>query len=230
MIKYQQYKHISFDLWLTLIKSNPSFKAERNKAFKEIFQPQAPPNLIDTCIRKYDLLANAMSEKTGKHLNAAHIWALILNELGMDLQKMDESRWEHFNAETERLFFKYPPVLIDIQTPELFKQLTEEGISLNILSNTAFIPGKLLRPLLVYLNIGQYLHFQLYSDETGYSKPSSEMFKLLIQQAGSIRSLQRNEILHIGDNPYADKWGAENAGISAYLFDSKSELLSSRFT
>jgi putative hydrolase of the HAD superfamily len=33
------YQHYSFDLWLTLIKSNPYFKIERTKIFHRDFNP-----------------------------------------------------------------------------------------------------------------------------------------------------------------------------------------------
>ena len=33
-----KYKHISFDLWLTLIKSNPEFKSKRNLLFRDFFE------------------------------------------------------------------------------------------------------------------------------------------------------------------------------------------------
>jgi len=33
------YRHYSFDLWLTLIKSNPGFKAERAHYFFENYNP-----------------------------------------------------------------------------------------------------------------------------------------------------------------------------------------------
>ena len=34
-LEYSNYKHFSFDLWLTLIKSNPEFKKKRNLLFKD---------------------------------------------------------------------------------------------------------------------------------------------------------------------------------------------------
>lgn len=35
--EFNKYKHISFDLWLTLIKSNPEYKIKRNLLFREFF-------------------------------------------------------------------------------------------------------------------------------------------------------------------------------------------------
>jgi len=91
---------------------------------------------------------------------------------------------------------------------------------MSIMSNTGFIKGRLLRALLDHLKIGSYFSFQLYSDEICCSKPSSEAFNRVHKEASVKRPLEKNNILHIGDNPYADVAGAENAGMQSALINS----------
>ena len=60
------YKHYSFDLWLTLIKSNPRFKQERTSYFYEKFNTKNKSiEEVALIFRQVDLMVNAINEKTG---------------------------------------------------------------------------------------------------------------------------------------------------------------------
>jgi len=89
-----------------------------------------------------------------------------------------------------------------------------------LLSNTGFIKGITLRKVLKSLAIDQYFDFQLYSDEVGLSKPNQELFQLMIKEALLLNHVPLKQIIHIGDNPKADIWGADMAGISSLLINS----------
>ena len=216
-IEYSNYKHLSFDLWLTLIKSNSEFKKKRNLLFKDFFEVDNEIEKVSEVIRYYDVLCNNINEKTGLNIDTFEIYYLILKGLNVNLEKIEIDNLNKFYKETELLFMEFKPDLIYPKIKTLFKQIVDEGKTLSILSNTAFIKGVTLRKLISYYELESYFSFQIYSDETGFSKPSQEMFKLVYNEIKSFKSIEKKEVLHIGDNKIADYNGAINFGFDALL-------------
>jgi putative hydrolase of the HAD superfamily len=71
---------------------------------------------------------------------------------------------------------------------------------------------------LVQLGIDSYFSFKLFSDEIGYSKPNPLAYKTMYQNVLSLKpTIEKHQILHVGDNPIADLQGAENFGINGKL-------------
>ncbi len=216
-INYKNYSHLSFDLWLTLIRSNPEFKKKRNLLFKDFFEINCSIERVNEAVRYYDVLCNSINEKTGLNLNTYEIYYLILNALEVDLDANGTERLGEFYNETEKLFFNYKPELIFPDIKLQFEKMVTEGKSINILSNTGFINGKTLRKILSFYELEDFISFQIYSDEVGYSKPNNEIFQLVFDQVNKTRETQKKEILHIGDNSIADYNGAINFGFDAHL-------------
>lgn len=216
-INYKNYSHLSFDLWLTLIRSNPEFKKKRNLLFKDFFEINCSIERVNEVVRYYDVLCNSINEKTGLNLNTYEIYYLILNALEVDLNVNETERLGKFYNETEILFLNYKPELIFPDIKLQFEKITTEGKSINILSNTGFINGKTLRKILSFYELEDFISFQIYSDEVGYSKPNNEIFQLVFDQVNKTRETQKKEILHIGDNSIADYNGAVNFGFDAHL-------------
>lgn len=209
-----KYKHISFDLWLTLIKSNPEFKMKRNEVFKEYFNVSHSLDKIANVIRYYDVICNNINEKTGRNLDTFEIYCLILGALEVDFEQINKEKLQGFYDLSEELFLKYKPILLFSDLKETLNTYKENGISLNILSNTGFIKGKTLNKILSHYEIETFFDFKIYSDECGFSKPNSKIFELLHQK---IPHIQKNEVLHVGDNKQADYEGALSYGFEAYL-------------
>ncbi|MFD2907571.1 HAD family hydrolase [Flavobacterium ardleyense] len=216
-IDYTPYSHVSFDLWLTLIRSNPEFKKKRNLLFKEYFEIDASIEKVTEVVRYYDVLCNSINEKSGLNFNTFEIYYLILNALHVNIEEIDSIKLNEFYRETERLFMEFKPNLIYSDLDLLLKEMTEKGKTVNILSNTGFIKGNTLRKLLEYYDLTKYFSFQIYSDETGFSKPNQKMFQLVYDQVGENNTIQKQEILHVGDNAKADYDGAINFGFRALL-------------
>jgi putative hydrolase of the HAD superfamily len=216
-IDIDKYEHFSFDLWLTLIKSNPLFKRKRNELLRDAFSIKTNIEEIDRVVRYYDVVSNKISEKTGLHIERLNIYLLILNKLNIDIQSINIEELDLFCVESENLFKIFRPELIDSNINELFKKIQFKGKTMNILSNTAFIEGKCLRELLDYYELSHYFSFQLYSDEVGYSKPNRKFFNLLFEKANESKVISQKQIIHIGDNEIADIRGATEAGFSSFL-------------
>lgn len=212
-----RYRHISFDLWLTLIRSNPQFKPNRDLLFKNYFKIEKPLDEVASVIRKFDILTNTINEKVCRNFNTSEIYYLILDALDVDVNTVEVNEMEEFYLLTEELLMQYKPLLLNQDIPVLLKHLHGEGKSMNILSNTAFIKGSSLRKILEYYGLTEYFTFQAYSDETGYSKPAREMFQYaydLIQKTGPVAM---HEVLHVGDNKVSDYYGATKFGFQSLL-------------
>lgn len=216
-IDIDSYQHFSFDLWLTLIKSNPLFKKKRNDLLKEVFSINSNIEEINKIVRYYDVLSNRISEKTGLHIERKNIYLQILNRLNIDIQSVTIGELDLFCEESENLFKVFRPELIDSKIKTIFSKIKSKDKTMNILSNTAFIEGKCLRELLEYYELSHYFSFQLYSDEIGYSKPNRKFFDLVFEKANKSKEISKKQIIHIGDNEIADIRGATEAGFSTFL-------------
>lgn len=218
-INHKQYNHISFDLWLTLIRSNPEFKGKRNLLFRDFFEINASIEEVTQVIRYYDVLCNKMNENTGLNINTYEIYYFILNKLNVDISGITIAHLDQFYIETETLFFEYKPQLMYPAIHKLFDELKSENKSMNILSNTGFIKGKTLRKLMTEYGFQDQFDFQIYSDEVGFSKPNHQIFKLVEDQVKLNRNLEQKDVVHVGDNIIADYNGAIAYGFGAILLN-----------
>ncbi|MDG1276471.1 MAG: HAD family hydrolase [Algoriphagus sp.] len=216
-IDISPYKHFSFDLWLTLIRSNPLFKKQRDILFREYFSIEGSIEKVSEMIRYYDLLCNKISEKTGTHLENFQIYYLILNALDVNIAEINVNQLNEFYLASEQLFMKYRPELIFPEIDQMFKKIQSKGKTISILSNTAFINGSTLRKLISYYELSDFFSFQLYSDEMKISKPNIQVFKDAFENASQYHTLSKKEMVHIGDNRNADYYGALNFGLNAIL-------------
>ena len=144
-LDYSNYKHLSFDLWLTLIKSNPEFKSKRNLLFKEYFNIDCSLEKVTEVVRYYDVLINNTNEKTGLNVETYEIYFLILNALNVKIEEIEIEKLDDFYKETELLFMQFKPNLIYPQIHILFEEILNQNKSINILSNTGFIKGNTLK-------------------------------------------------------------------------------------
>lgn len=216
-LEYSGYQHLSFDLWLTLIKSNPEFKNRRNLLFKDFFELDCAIEKVTEVVRYYDVSCNNINEKTGLNIDTFEIYYLILNALNVNINDFEIEKLSQFYKETELLFMRFKPDLIYPKIEFLFKEIVEQEKTISVLSNTAFIKGVTLRKLISYYELENFFSFQIYSDETGFSKPNKEIFQLVYNQIENLKLVEKKEVLHIGDNKIADYNGAIEFGFDALL-------------
>lgn len=216
-LNFKNYKHISFDLWLTLIKSNPEFKSKRNQLFKSFFNLEIPIEEIAKKIRYYDVVCNNINEKVGLNIDTFEIYYFILNSLDVALEKIDKEKLQEFYLETEQLFLENKPELIYKDIKEQFESIKKEHITMSILSNTGFIKGQTLRKILRHYEIEEYFSFQIYSDECHFSKPNNSIFERVFSEVNKDKKILKSEILHVGDNIIADYRGAKKFGFNTHL-------------
>jgi putative hydrolase of the HAD superfamily len=61
----------------------------------------------------------------------------------------------------------------------------------------------------------QFFDATIFSDEAGCRKPDKRIFQAAVAELGSTPE----RMIHIGDDPEADIWGAKQFGMRALLFD-----------
>lgn len=218
------YKHYSFDLWLTLIKSNPTYKQERVQYFFRNFNSKHKSiDEIAITFRQVDLMVNAINEKAGKNVDADEMYLMIISMINdydfnfsdVDLKVLDQ--------DMEQIVFNHMPQLYCDDCLAVLEKIKDSGkSSTNILSNTGFIKGKTLKKVIEHLGIGQFIDFQLYSDEVRMSKPNAGFFQLMLDRIDRTKhpGLLLSDVIHVGDNPHADIRGAEAMGINSMLINS----------
>ncbi|MDB4923228.1 HAD family hydrolase [Mucilaginibacter sp.] len=226
------YQHYSFDLWLTLIKSNPEFKIQRAKIFHRDFNPSNKSiDEVTKVFRQVDLMCNAVNENTGKNIDTEEMYLMVIslmNDNRLNIRDVDTCK---LYLDMEALLFNYLPVLYSPVTIEVLDHLkNKSGGTFSLLSNTGFIKGVTLKKVLSELKIDQYFDFQLYSDEAGMSKPNPAFFELMLQNIKRVnhpKQINLNNIIHVGDNPVTDIEGANAAGIKSMLINSNNEDITS---
>ncbi|HTE00648.1 MAG TPA: HAD family hydrolase [Mucilaginibacter sp.] len=226
------YQHYSFDLWLTLIKSNPEFKIQRTKIFHRDFNLNNKSiDEVAKVFRQVDLMCNAVNEKTGKNIDSDEMHLMVIsliNDNCLDFQDIDTGK---LYADMVALLFNYLPVLYSPVTIGVLDHLkNKSGGTFSLLSNTGFIKGATLKKVLVELKLDQYFDFQLYSDEAGMSKPDPAFFGLMLQNIRRVnhpKEISLDSIIHVGDNPKTDIEGAEAAGIKSLLINSNNQSITS---
>lgn len=90
-----------------------------------------------------------------------------------------------------------------------------EAVPLGLISNTGRTPGWVLREILRRLGIGGAFRAMVFSNEHGECKPLPSIFENLRAALG----VPAERIVFVGDNLYADVWGAKEFGMRAVHFD-----------
>ncbi|BEV06068.1 HAD family hydrolase [Chryseobacterium gambrini] len=219
-IDIHNHSHFSFDLWLTLIKSHPEFKAKRVELFSSFFDVKKPIDEVAKVVKYYDDLCNSINEVIGGNVDTFEIYLLILNALKVDVKQLNKDQLNQFYQKSEDLFLEYKPVVIFENLYQFFDEIKNQGKTINILSNTGFIKGKSMRKFLISENLDQYIDFHIYSDEMNCSKPDPKIFQE-VKNLLPNQDLDVKQVLHIGDNPVADYKGAKDFGFNAHLLTPK---------
>lgn len=212
-------KHFSFDLWLTIIKSNPHFKSKRVTFFHEHYNfSNHSEKEIKSVFRKVDLMCNQVNESVGFNLDTKEMYLMVLyllNENSIDYSKIDINKLYN---EMENLVLSYPPDILNKKIVPILQILKEKNKTVSLLSNTGFIEGKTINKILKKIDLKKYFDFEIYSDQQNLSKPNQRLFEIVFKKTCGIHnnSLETKDIMHIGDNPIADIQGAQNYGMSTF--------------
>jgi putative hydrolase of the HAD superfamily len=114
-------------------------------------------------------------------------------------------------------FFADPANWIrDPAAEPMLARLRENGLTLGVISN---FDHRIYR-ILETLELSRYFDSITISSETGYAKPSSEIFRAALGR----HSLSAADAIHVGDSESLDLAGARAAGLAAVLVDADASL------
>lgn len=191
---------ISWDVWGTLLISNPQFKLEQYKLVKEYKDISWEDwNKSKTVLKKE---ADDIVEKHGVHLDRMDLYKKLLGLSGKDTKD--------FISYSNELFLKFPPILREPDC-DLISILKERDYRVYISSNTVLIYGDILGQV-IYDNFGIIKKNCNFSDQIGFSKPDEKMFKFPIKPDW-----------HIGDNIITDA-ASEKFGIKHYHINEQQDF------
>lgn len=185
-------KHISFDVWNTLITANPLYAQERTKIIASV--ANIPLHQADAAYNdvKRFLDKEAENERCGK---VSRAW----NTLGVALDIKNHDR-EQIRLACEAAFMHFAPHLDMELVDELMKLST--NFELSIKSNTNFISGKVLSAAVGFDRM-PFWGFTHFSDMMGMCKPDKRFFEETLRSS-VIRLLSFSEVMHVGDNAICD--------------------------
>lgn len=110
--------------------------------------------------------------------------------------------------------FTFPPKL-NPEALEVLQTIRGWGLKIGLISNTGRSPGAALRQLLENYGVLKFFDSTVFSNETGFRKPDRRIY----EQAARGLGVELQEIVHIGDDPEADIWGAKQVGVRALLYE-----------
>ncbi|MFK7002028.1 HAD family hydrolase [Flavobacterium oreochromis] len=209
------FKHISFDIWMTLLRSNPEFLYHRTILTRDYFEINQPLEVIAKTINEINQNYNLQNELSETHTHFEIILNQIIGTLKNKNIDIESSLNSTFYKEWELLFLHYPPLFLDTETPKIIESLASEGKTISLLSNTTLIKGRSLHNYFENIGIANFINFEIYSDECLHYKPSPKIFEQLISK---VPQIQTQQIAHTGDSFIADYLGAQRANITGILF------------
>ena len=211
---------VTFDLWETLIFDEPENDEARGQMRYEGLQ-------VVLADRGIKLALNDLKqgyEESGPRLQA--VWnrneevpiidqiRLIVNLAAGRPVALDPSWVQPLEAAYVDPILSLPPKL-STDAAGVLQSVRNRGYKIGLISNTGRSPGTALRRLLDTRGVLEFFDATVFSNEVKRRKPDRAIFDRAAQLLGA----KNEQIVHIGDNPEADFWGAKNAGMQAILLD-----------
>jgi putative hydrolase of the HAD superfamily len=204
----EDIRHVSFDLWGTLIYSDPKHSRVRALAIEQFLQRldiDYDEGLSVESIHMRLLATKRQVDTIMDHTGMQYShYACLMSSLlafGVHPSRITIDVLSKYEAVLSEVFTLHPPLLLE-GVRETLSAIHDMGISMSILSNTSFIPGSALLERLISLGVSRYFSFMLFSDEHGIAKPNKAFYSMLLSRVNlNVHSFQ---ILHVGDNAITD--------------------------
>lgn len=207
-MQVKKIKHISFDVWNTLVKPNKKFSTARNQMIADLLD--LPVDTVREQYTETKMHLDTLAYRYGLGCNSNQAWHQLiqrLSQFGNATTWNCEVRAKQMWDETNILFWKNLPI-VDVNVVDSVRKLRSVGIKMNIASNSNFVPGHAMQLFLQDTFGKQIFDFFIFSDEVGVAKPSFQFFERVKFCTGVLD----NETLHVGDDELYDK-GSEAVGI-----------------
>jgi len=211
---------VTFDLWETLIFDEPERDDARGRMRYENLQ-----SVLRDCgvklakedlKRGYEQSASKLQDVWDRNEEVPiidQIFSII--ELAAGRPISIEPAWIKLleNAYVDPIF-EIPPKL-NPDAPKVLEELRSRSYKIGLISNTGRSPGEALRRTLQTYDVMKFFDASLFSNELRRRKPD----RMVFDRAAQLRGTDTASVVHVGDDPEADYWGAKNAGMRAILFE-----------
>ncbi len=212
-------KHISFDVWGTILHSNPNNNINRAIYLKENFQLDHSISDIQKIVKDNGKSINELQESTGIQVGRLEIFERLFRKFNLNLT---DNSLLHVDEIFQQSFLDNPPQLIESVYADVITSL-RTSYNMSILSNTVYVKGENIQKVLDRYLGSALFDFTLYSDQLGYSKPHENVYRRLISQSG----VASTEIMHIGDSILCDINGPQKYKINTLQVHSNGRSLTS---
>ena len=200
---------ITFDLWNTLI-ANRFYGKQRFNYLIDFFHNHSYEVSFDELKEKYNRVLEkhrTTEKKFGLiHFHLEDRLKELFSSLNLDIAPQILNK---LIADLEEILLLNPPPLMD-NVKETLEYLSTD-FKLGLISDTGITPGRVLRKVLEKHNILHYFQTTVFSNETGYLKPSNVMFETALKKL----EIKSTNALHIGDLLQTDIKGAKDCGMKA---------------
>jgi len=213
---------VTFDLWETLIVDDLSKDLTRREmrcnGLQHVLSRFGIVIPIQNIFNSYDESVSWLKliwERNEELRTAEQIRFIVKNASG-NSTALSETVMDQLEEAYDTPLVNVPPTLREdaFSTLQGMRSRVEK---LGLISNIGRSSGRVLRQLLAKLGILEFFDVTIFSDEIGWRKPNSRPFKA----AAEAFQVNCANIIHIGDNPEADVWGAKQTGMRAILLETQ---------
>ncbi|MDD5094673.1 MAG: HAD family hydrolase [Dehalococcoidia bacterium] len=205
-------KAIFFDLFNTLVTTDPTPEDHRRRACRECGIEVSNENLRRGFWTAGDFFsqedARLPLEKRSPE-ERENLWtdyeAILLREAGVNVSRDVVIK---IRASLQKMTHRM--MLFEDALPTL-ALLRGRGLKVGVISNL----HTSVEDFCAELGLGSHLDFALTSHEVGFAKPRPEIFRAALGCANA----RASEAIHVGDQYHADVTGAQGAGIKPLLLD-----------
>jgi len=219
-VKSSSNRCVTFDLWETLIFDEPHNDEVRGRkryeGLQNVLADLGIKLALEDLKRGYDESALRLQAVWNRNEEVPIIEQIrLIVELAAGRAIPLDPSW---NQPLEQAYvdpiLTIPPKLNAVG-PVILQAVRKRGYKVGLISNTGRSPGSALRQLLDTYGILRYFDATVFSNEVMRRKPNRVIFDCAAQMLGA----DNEAVVHVGDNPEADFWGARNAGMQAILLD-----------
>ena len=221
-MKTKQDLGVTFDLWETLIADESELDVTRGRmrceGIHKVLAGMGIKVPLQDLQRGYEETDSPLDEAWRRDENPTliqQIELILASAVGskVPLPQDSQALRKLEEAYVDPILIS-PPKLKEDVLPALEGVRSRVG-RVGLISNTGRSPGASLRQLLAKYGILRFFDATIFSDEVGSRKPNRRIFEAAAHEL----RIDLSKIVHVGDNPEADVWGAKQVGMRALLLE-----------
>tara|TARA_Y100000588_G_C14199078_1_gene901615 strand:- start:575 stop:1306 length:732 start_codon:yes stop_codon:yes gene_type:complete len=212
-LQHVDFQGITFDLWNTLLVSEPGGVEVRQSVWQEVIDERGLNISSDLLLSVLEMLPVRfdIEWRAGRQYTAKEALEDAFNVFGQEITDKDRE----VLAETfDKASFALEVNIVE-GVDQVLAYLVKKGIKTAIVSDTSLSAGRHLRFYLKKFGVDHHITSFAFSDEVGVYKPDKKIFHHALKGMGEINSINA---AHIGDLKRTDVAGARNIGMTSVRF------------